>query len=142
MTETMTYTGVLTIKKCWCGIVHAIPEDLDTYQRRQSEDGIRQESIYCPLGHQYIRASKTKAQREAADRLAWAKASDARASALQDQLLAERRQHAATKGKLTKMRKRIAAGVCPCCNRSFKQVRQHMERQHPDEAAIVFAKGA
>lgn len=25
-----------------------------------------------------------------------------------------------------------ACGVCPCCNRSFTNVRRHMTSQHPD----------
>jgi hypothetical protein len=42
------------------------------------------------------------------------------------------RRYAAQKGATTKARKRHVAGVCPCCKRSFKQVREHMERMHPD----------
>jgi len=44
----------------------------------------------------------------------------------------ERRSHAGTKGALTKAKRRIAAGVCPCCSRSFKQLRRHMQSQHPE----------
>lgn len=51
-----------------------------------------------------------------------------------DQLEAERRAHAATKGQLTKTRKRVAGGVCPCCNRSFVNLGRHMAGQHPDYA--------
>ena len=28
--------------------------------------------------------------------------------------------------------KRLAAGVCPCCSRTFKQLAAHMTRKHPD----------
>lgn len=44
----------------------------------------------------------------------------------------EKRRHAATKGKLTKERKRVGKGVCPCCNRSFDNLRRHMETKHPE----------
>lgn len=27
---------------------------------------------------------------------------------------------------------RIRNGVCPCCNRSFKDVHRHMKSQHPE----------
>lgn len=37
----------------------------------------------------------------------------------------------ATKGVVTKLSKRVSAGVCPCCNRTFKQLAQHMENKHP-----------
>lgn len=139
MSETMTFTGELKILRCWCGITHAVPESLRTHQLRQKEDGQSVMGIFCPLGHSHVPGGLTKVQREAKREKEWREASEARASALDDQLQAERRQHAATKGKLTKMRKRIAAGVCPCCNRTFKQVRRHMETQHPEEAAMVFA---
>jgi hypothetical protein len=43
----------------------------------------------------------------------------------------ERKSHAATKGHLTRTKKRAASGVCPCCRRSFKQLRRHMQNKHP-----------
>jgi len=36
------------------------------------------------------------------------------------------------KGHLTRTKNRIANGVCPCCNRSFKNLHNQMSRQHPD----------
>ncbi len=45
---------------------------------------------------------------------------------------AAERSLSATKGAMTKMRKRAAAGVCPCCNRTFKQLAAHMKSQHPE----------
>jgi hypothetical protein len=43
-------------------------------------------------------------------------------------------QRRAEKAAKTKLKKRIAAGVCPCCNRTFKQLSAHMQRQHPEYA--------
>ena len=37
-----------------------------------------------------------------------------------------------TKGHLTRQKKRVAHGVCPCCNRTFKQLKSHMKRMHPE----------
>ena len=31
-----------------------------------------------------------------------------------------------------RMKTRIAAGTCPCCQRTFKQLAAHMHRKHPD----------
>jgi DNA repair exonuclease SbcCD ATPase subunit len=42
------------------------------------------------------------------------------------------RQLSAQKAATTRAKKRHAAGVCPCCNRSFENVRRHMATQHPD----------
>jgi hypothetical protein len=36
------------------------------------------------------------------------------------------------KGALVKTKKRIAGGVCPCCNRSFISLARHMKSQHPE----------
>ena len=46
----------------------------------------------------------------------------------------EQKRHSATKGQVTKLRKRASAGVCPCCNRSFQNLRRHMKTKHPDFA--------
>jgi len=40
----------------------------------------------------------------------------------------------AEKGAKTRIKNRIANGVCPCCNRSFKNLAAHMKNKHPDYA--------
>lgn len=45
---------------------------------------------------------------------------------------AAERRASALKGVATRMRNRAAAGVCPCCNRTFSQLATHMKKQHPD----------
>jgi hypothetical protein len=45
---------------------------------------------------------------------------------------AAERSAAAAKGNVTKLRKRAAAGVCPCCNRTFLALQKHMAHKHPD----------
>lgn len=49
----------------------------------------------------------------------------ARANQLEKSLTAQ-------KGQMTKLKKRINNGVCPCCRRSFAALAQHMRRKHPD----------
>jgi len=49
-----------------------------------------------------------------------------------NQAAAERRSKNAIKGHHTRTKKRVAAGVCPCCNRSFENLGRHMKHQHPD----------
>ena len=34
--------------------------------------------------------------------------------------------------KIEKQLKRIHKGVCPCCNRSFTNLKRHMETKHPE----------
>ena len=37
--------------------------------------------------------------------------------------------------KATKLCKRVAAGVCPCCNRTFANLARHMATKHPGEGS-------
>jgi len=52
--------------------------------------------------------------------------------------LAERRAEAAVrsarahKAAKTRLKNRIKNGVCPCCNRTFSNLHEHMMKQHPD----------
>jgi len=59
--------------------------------------------------HERIRFEREKIEREMAERSA-----------------------RAYKGKLKRIKTRIGNGVCPYCNRSFKDVRRHMAHQHKD----------
>ena len=42
------------------------------------------------------------------------------------------RQLSAQKGVTTKLRKRVKNGVCPCCNRTFVNLKRHMASKHPE----------
>lgn len=125
--DTLTYEGVLTISRCWCGIRHAIPEEL-AVEHRLTKGHV----VYCPLGHAGV--AKVHEQREA-DRLREIVREQRQSLGSTRELLRhEERSHAATKGHLTRTKRRVAAGVCPCCKRSFKDLARHMEGQHPGYA--------
>lgn len=88
-------------------------------------------NFWCPNGHQqhFIEGEleETTLRRER-DRL--------------KQQLAEKddaiRAHAAAteviRKKLKRTEKRITAGLCQCCNRSFVNMQRHMKTQHPEFA--------
>lgn len=120
---TIKYTGALVVVSCWCGIRLGIPDSLYYEMRRHGQA----RNCHCPLGHKFVFSGETEAERERRYR----KEAEARAQAIEDQLAAEKRSHAATKGAHTKTRRRIAAGVCPCCNRSFEDLHRHMQTKHP-----------
>ena len=42
------------------------------------------------------------------------------------------RSRAALKGQVTKIKRRVGKGICPCCRRNFANLRDHMEDEHPD----------
>jgi hypothetical protein len=118
--DTLSYTSNLTVVTCWCGITHAVPEELRDYQLRQHDDG-HAFSIYCPLGHQYHPSGTSEVEKERKRR----ERAELRSQQLADQLAAAEREQ-------KRLAKRAAAGVCPCCQRSFVQLTRHMKTQHPD----------
>lgn len=42
-----------------------------------------------------------------------------------------KRSLVAHKGHTTRLKNRIAAGVCPCCQRTFQNLARHMKCKHP-----------
>jgi len=131
--DTLTYAGELLVVKCWCGMRHGIPAELRRHQLRVQDQGGDPVTVYCPLGHAHIPAGESTADRltrqlrEERDRAAYARAA-------QDQAEASARAY---KGVATKARKRAAAATCPCCKRSFVQLRRHLESKHPDYTGAV-----
>lgn len=126
---TITYSTTLEAISCGeCEIPFAIPVSL---HKRLKETGAR---FYCPNGH-HIRYSKTEADR-LRDKLAqeeqWRKSAQARLTHERDQRMAAERSASAYKGRVTRLKNRAAAGVCPCCNRHFENVERHMNTKHPD----------
>lgn len=117
---TITTTELENVE-CWCGAPMALPKNL---LRNARENG---HVLHCPAtGHTFgwdgeIDRLRKKLKQE-----------QARAVALDDQLLASERSRKELHTQLTKIRKRAQGGVCPCCNRSFVQLARHMANKHPD----------
>lgn len=124
---TINYSATLTTTSCWCGIHLAIPSDL---YRQARDNG---QSVYCPLGHQFLWTETTlDRERKRAEQLE-RNLTFARQRADAERDLREHTEHKlrAQKGATTKAKKRHAAALCPCCNRSFVQLARHMEAKHP-----------
>ncbi len=134
--STQTYIGTLYIQTCChadCGLVFGMPVDFDTARRRDHK------TWYCPRGHgqSYTGKSDLEKERERAER-AERNAEYLRTSrqAAWDQAGAAERSARAYRGHLTRLRNRIAAGVCPVqsCRRNFTNVKAHIASQHPEWA--------
>lgn len=123
-TRVSAYAGGVAIKlyvsDCpSCGVVFGIPTE---YEDRRRKDGAK---FYCPNGHHmWWTPGKSDAKKLEESR--------ARELALQDQLTAAIRDAETSRAELLRIQSRIANGVCPCCNRTFGNVRAHMQSQHPD----------
>ncbi len=108
-----------------CSVIYAIPVRM---RERAMESG---GSWYCPNGHNQSPIGKTLEQKLEQER---ARAGRLAAELDQTAASASAQRAAATRARNERDRakKRHAAGVCPCCNRSFKQLRRHMKSKHPD----------
>lgn len=92
-------------------------------------------AFYCPNGHQQRYTGETEAERLKKQNVRLQQQLDqeraAAAGARQERDALDRKLIAA-RGQQTKLKKRVAAGVCPCCHRTFKQLAAHMADVHPE----------
>jgi len=120
--------------ECWwrssserCGRVFAVSEATNDWMREKGG------SIYCPAGH-LIRYGKSNEQ-ELRDELTRERARLDQTRAMLETVRQQRnhqeRRAQTYKGHLTRTKRRIAAGVCPCCHRTFQALARHMKNQHP-----------
>ncbi len=121
---TITRDTVFEVEDCCvCFIPFAMPQSL--VARRRQDGG----SFYCPNGHsQAYTGTENTRLRERIARM------EQQMSAKDEALrLAE---EARQKGErnLRRLKKRTGNGVCPCCNRTFKQLARHMASKHPNFA--------
>jgi hypothetical protein len=108
-----------------CGVWFALPEVL--YDTLAAEGGF----FTCPNGHRRgwdkgtLQKQNERLQQEQA-RLEQALAAEHR------RLIAAQAQTTKARKQVVKMQKRAAAGVCPCCNRTFNNMARHMKTKHPE----------
>lgn len=112
-----------------CGITFAMPAEF----RQQCLDAPNRKKFYCPNGHWMWYTGKSDVQklREATQQL---EREQTRTRAAYDQLHASERSNRAYRGVITRTKRRIANGVCPCCRRHFDDLAAHMSGQHPGYA--------
>lgn len=115
-------TLLFEIETCYkCSCVFAM---LAEQMRSLREKG---GSFWCPNGHsQHYRESEVQKLRRRLEQ------SQDRERSNREWAEATERSLAATKGVVTRIKRRVGNGVCPCCHRTFKQLVEHMKRKHPD----------
>ena len=107
-----------------CHTIFAMTEALDKARRADRQ------TFWCPLGHTLWYPGETEEKR-LKRQLASAEQD---AAFYRDNLRATERSLAATRGVVTKLKKKVQAGVCPVddCRRNFANVGRHVRRMHPD----------
>lgn len=106
-----------------CGIDFMVPE---RWREERKKTG---EGWYCPNGHcrVYKETRLQEVERELKqERQRSAMEAASRRSEEQGRLRAER--------ELKRITKRVNAGVCPCCNRTFQNLARHMKTKHSEAA--------
>ncbi|HET9678959.1 MAG TPA: helix-turn-helix transcriptional regulator [Gammaproteobacteria bacterium] len=107
-------TEFVTENCCTCGIQFAMT---DAFHKRRLDD---KKIFYCPSGHAQHYTGKSEEQR------------------LREQLKQQQiRANVLTEEKdeisrtYNRMRRRVKEGKCPCCEKTFPNLFQHMRSQHP-----------
>lgn len=98
-----------------CGVPFAIPHYFKENKMRTHE------LFYCPNGHGQYYSGKN-AEEKLKDEI----------TSLQERLNNTLTRENELRVINDKLQKRIGAGVCPCCKRTFKQLANHMKHKHPD----------
>lgn len=122
---TLTIPGQATLhtETCIsCGVVFAFATGL--YEELKRKRGVKK--FYCPNGHNMWYTGKTDETK--------LREAEAALQAKDDQLRAAIREGDQARQETLRIRQRISNGVCPCCTRSFGDLRRHMSTQHPDYA--------
>lgn len=119
-------TTLVVEECCRCGTVFAFADELR--QKCLDDRGPNGRQFYCPNGHAQHYTGATAAQRLERE-LSWSRDRAARIERERDHAEARRRGQL---GANTRLKKRVANGVCPCCKRTFKDLARHMTGQHPE----------
>lgn len=132
MGAALQFTHTLETMTCVdCGMQFAAPAGYETERRKDGRP------FYCPNGHSMsfkeTEADRLRKQLAARDREIEFQKNQRRYA--DDERQRVQRQLIAAKGQATKLRKRVACGVCPACKRTFDNVARHMQSKHPDYAA-------
>lgn len=132
MAETIAVTQKMIVETCiTCGATFGLSGG--SYQ--QFADNHK--SFSCPYGHKQHYTDESDSEK--AKRLSGEKADIERrlkyAEQSRDLYREQNEGHKnalrATKGVVTKMKKRSAAGMCQCCKRSFENIHDHYKTKHP-----------
>jgi len=124
------YETLETIHCANCAITFAIPVRFDKDRRNDHA------SFYCPMGHINIYKEESEAEKMRRERdIAFQKLAQKDDEIKQQISLREvaERQAAAARGQVTKIKRRVDAGMCLHCRRTFSQLTTHMKMMHPKE---------
>ena len=115
------------VESCYkCAITFAVTQD---FQNARMHDHA---TFYCPMGHGQVYGGKSQVERDRDAAIADRNRVQAELNEIRHaKLVAEKARDKAVREK-RKVEKRIAHGVCPCCDKTFANVSHHMMTEHKD----------
>ena len=116
-----------SITCCTCDVMFAMP---DTMMRRLKENG---GYFYCPAGHCQVfsKSEIARLKEKLAEQTRIATQQAERAKQQYDRAVEAESLTKVSTDELKRIKLRLQAGVCPCCQRTFKQLARHMKAKHP-----------
>lgn len=120
--QTINVTEALQIESCpTCFVRYAVP--VEVLNRRYQDGG----AWYCPNGHRvvYTESEVHKLQRQLSD-------AQERANSSAELERIARGELRTTSKELRNLKRRVNAGICPHCHRTFQQLQRHIHSKHPE----------
>ena len=105
-----------------CGLTFAITSNFEKRKRKSGK------SFYCPAGHSLVFNGESEADK-LKSKLDQKNKEINRVLSRANKYRAERD---GIKKSYLKIRDRVKNGVCPCCDRTFENLLNHMKTQHPE----------
>ena len=109
---------------CICHMVWWMPKSFQDQCMEQRPN----KSFYCPAGHQQHFRGENEVDRERRLR----QRAEQETARLAEEAAAADRERRKAERALKSHKKRSAAGLCPCCNRTFSNMTRHMKSEHPN----------
>lgn len=106
---------------CWCGTPFMLPARLLEAAQNCNH------TIFCPHGHSLTwKETETDRLRRERDRL------KQHAAMLEGDILTQKTRADNAEAATRRLKKRMSAGTCPCCQRTFSNMSRHMKTKHPE----------
>ncbi len=121
MTTTSAFLTMYNQNCIECGVCFGVPNSFDEERRRDGN------CFYCPNGHSqhYSDTRERQLARELAKK-------DQQLAASNEEIKRQRQRVSAQKRIVTRLKKKVALGTCPCCDKLFPDLSSHIATEHPD----------
>ena len=116
----------VTLTSVDCGVCGGVYAILERHRAWCRQNGKAWHCPYCQTGWGFAGNGEVDRLRKELEQERERKAAAlSRANEAEKNLASAVRKH-------SRLQSRVAAGTCPCCQRTFKQLAAHMMRKHPD----------